>query len=174
MNNSYQNTSIGTVSHHTSEQPNYPTKFCKFCGGRVHIDAVLCTYCGRQIEDIHQSTPVQPAPVQQMPMQQPVQQMPMQQMPMQQMPMQQAPYMPMQQGPVIINNYNPVPGVYKPPKDKWVAFALCFFLGFLGFHKFYEGRVGLGIVYILTCGLCGIGCLIDLIAILCKPNPYYV
>ena len=58
--------------------------------------------------------------------------------------------------------------------NKWIAFLLCFFLGYLGFHKFYEGKVGTGILYIFTVGLFGIGWLIDTIAILLKPNPYYV
>ena len=40
-------------------------------------------------------------------------------------------------------------------------------------YKFYEGRVLLGIVYLLTLGLCGIGVIIDLIILLFKPNPYY-
>lgn len=59
-------------------------------------------------------------------------------------------------------------------KNKWVAFFLCLFLGYLGVHKFYEGRVGMGIVYLLTCGLFGFGWFIDCIVLLCKPNPYYV
>ena len=59
------------------------------------------------------------------------------------------------------------------PKSKWVAFFLCLFFGVLGIHKFYEGRVRLGIVYLLTLGLCGIGVIIDLIILLFKPNPYY-
>ena len=59
-------------------------------------------------------------------------------------------------------------------KNKWVAFFLCLFLGYLGVHKFYEGRVGMGIVYLLTCGLFGFGWFIDCILLLCKPNPYYV
>ncbi len=59
-------------------------------------------------------------------------------------------------------------------KDKWVAFFLCLFLGTLGIHKFYEGKVGMGILYIFTVGLFGIGVLIDLIRIVMKPNPYYV
>ncbi len=63
MDNSYHNTSIGTVSQHASEQFNYPIKFCKFCGGKVHIDAVLCTCCGRQIEALRQSVPVQQMPM---------------------------------------------------------------------------------------------------------------
>lgn len=40
-------------------------------------------------------------------------------------------------------------------------------------HKFYEGRILLGIVYILTGGIVGIGVIIDLIALLFNPNPYY-
>lgn len=28
------------------------------------------------------------------------------------------------------------------PKDKWVAFFLCLFLGPFGAHKFYEGNIG--------------------------------
>ena len=61
----------------------------------------------------------------------------------------------------------------KMPKSKWVSFFLCLFLGVFGAHKFYEGRVLLGILYIFTGGLCGIGVLVDLIVLLFKPNPYY-
>ena len=32
----------------------------------------------------------------------------------------------------------------------------------------------MGLLYLFTGGLCGIGYIIDLILILCKPNPYYV
>lgn len=59
-------------------------------------------------------------------------------------------------------------------KNKWVAFLLCLFLGYLGAHKFYEGKVGMGILYLFTMGLFGIGVLVDFIVLLCKPNPYYV
>ena len=59
-------------------------------------------------------------------------------------------------------------------RNKWVAFLLCFFLGPLGIHKFYDGKIGMGILYIVTCGLFGIGVLIDLIKIIQRPNPYYV
>ena len=59
------------------------------------------------------------------------------------------------------------------PKSKWVAFFLCLFFGVLGIHKFYEGRVLLGIVYLLTLGLCGVGVFIDLVILLFKPTPYY-
>lgn len=59
-------------------------------------------------------------------------------------------------------------------KNKWVAFLLCFFLGYFGVHKFYEGKVGTGILYLFTLGLFGIGWFVDCIVLLCKPNPYYV
>lgn len=74
----------------------------------------------------------------------------------------------------INTNTNTVVAGMGRAKNKWVAFALCFFLGYLGAHKFYEGKIVLGILYIFTVGFFGIGVLIDLISILCKPNPYYV
>lgn len=58
-------------------------------------------------------------------------------------------------------------------KNKWVALLLCFFLGYLGVHKFYEGKVLLGFFYLLTFGFWGIGVFIDFIILLFKPNPYY-
>lgn len=65
-------------------------------------------------------------------------------------------------------------GVVGRIRNKWVAFFLCLFLGVLGAHKFYEGKIGMGVLYLLTFGLFGIGWLVDLITILFKPNPYYV
>lgn len=58
-------------------------------------------------------------------------------------------------------------------KSKWVAFFLCLFFGVLGAHKFYEGKILFGVIYILTAGFCGIGVVVDLIILLLKPNPYY-
>ena len=29
---------------------NQQTKFCKFCGASIPMDAVICTKCGRQVE----------------------------------------------------------------------------------------------------------------------------
>lgn len=59
-------------------------------------------------------------------------------------------------------------------KNKWVAFLLCLFLGEFGAHKFYERKYLLGVLYIFTFGLFGIGWLVDVIALLFKPNPYYI
>lgn len=78
---------------------------------------------------------------------------------------------------VVINNMNNntiSSSQMKKECDKWIAFLLCFFLGFFGAHKFYEGKTGLGILYIFTFGLFGIGIFVDAIVLLCKPNPYYI
>lgn len=121
------------------------TKFCKHCGARIPEAAIICSHCGCQVEEL--SSASQPN--------------------------------------IVINNSNANTNVNTntittttgrggKPKNKWTAFFLCLFLGYLGIHKFYEGRIGLGILYLFTCGLFGIGWLIDGIALLLKTNPYYV
>lgn len=52
-------------------------------------------------------------------------------------------------------------------KSRLVALLLCFFLGGLGVHRFYAGKIGTGIVWLLTLRCFGIGSLIDLIMIIC-------
>lgn len=64
--------------------------------------------------------------------------------------------------------------VFRKRKNKWVAFILCLLFGFFGIHKFYEGKVGIGIVYFFTAGVFGFGWIIDCIILLFKTNPYYV
>lgn len=110
------------------------------------MDAVLCTKCGRQIEEIKTTQPN-----------------------------------------VIINNDNSskntnanvnkntnMVGYMGKPRSKTVAILLCLFLGYLGAHKFYEGKTFMGIIYFFTLGLFFIGVIIDLIALLGKPSQYYV
>jgi len=46
------------------------------------------------------------------------------------------------------------------------AILLCFFLGFLGFHRFYVGKILTGILMLVTLGGLGIWQLIDLITII--------
>ena len=76
---------------------------------------------------------------------------------------------------VVINNSNTINGAYgRKQCDKWIALLLCIFLGVFGGHKFYEGKAGMGVLYLFTVGLFGIGVIVDFITILCRPNPYYV
>ena len=58
-------------------------------------------------------------------------------------------------------------------RNKWVSFGLCRGLGYLGVHKFYEGKIGAGLLYMFTGGLFGFGWLIDCIKYLTKPTTYY-
>lgn len=43
----------------------------------------------------------------------------------------------------------------------WLDFIICFLLGWLGIHKFRERKIGMGILYLLTFGLFGIGWIVD-------------
>lgn len=119
-------------------------KFCKHCGEKMPEDAIICTKCGRQVEDIKKSNSNEQ---------------------------------------IIINNNNSASASasatanaigYGRAKNKWVSLILCITLGYFGAHKFYEGKAGMGILYLFTGGLFFIGVIIDIIALLSKPNPYYV
>lgn len=122
--------------------------YCKHCGAQIDDDCVVCIYCGKQVKEIKQSQPAQPYVVQ-----------------------TSAPVVNVTSTNV---NSNVNAAGYGKAKNKWAAFFLCLCLGFVGAHKFYEGKVLLGIVYIFTVGLFGFGWLIDLIVLLFKPNPYFV
>lgn len=52
------------------------------------------------------------------------------------------------------------------PKSRTAAALLAFFLGGIGIHRFYVGKVGTGILMIFTLGGLGIWALIDFIMIL--------
>lgn len=73
---------------------------------------------------------------------------------------------------VVINNTNTnrntaINGIgIASPKSKIVALVLCFFLGWLGAHRYYVGKIGTGIIWTCTFGMFGIGALIDFFLIL--------
>lgn len=140
-----ETTQVQTTPQQEPAPPQEEQKFCKYCGQRIAKDAVICIHCGRQVEELGEKEHGQPN--------------------------------------IIITNTNTnantntvnvAPGALKKAKNKWVAVLLCLFLGVVGGHKFYEGKIGMGILYIFTLGLVGIGVLVDLIVLLFKPNPYYV
>lgn len=120
-------------------------KYCQHCGALIDTDCIVCPQCGKQVGNLNQN-----------------------------------------EHNIVINNSSSasasasasaVASVNMPvtngrAKNKWVAFFLCLFT--ICGHKFYEGKIGIGVVYLFTGGLLGVGWIIDLISILMKPNPYYV
>lgn len=59
-------------------------------------------------------------------------------------------------------------------KSKGIAYLLWLIsiFGWLGFHRFYLGKIGTGIIWIITGGLFGIGSLIDLFTLGGKVDHY--
>ena len=120
-------------------------KFCQHCGEQIDSDCVVCPKCGKQVGELGGNA-----------------------------------------GNIIINNSSSSSAsaaasavanarIHVPvgrPKNKWISFFLCLFT--ICGHKFYEGKIGMGILYLCTLGLFGIGWIIDLISLIMKPNPYYV
>jgi TM2 domain-containing membrane protein YozV len=51
------------------------------------------------------------------------------------------------------------------PIDYSVAWILLTFLGALGMHRFYMGKIGTGLIYLVTGGLLGLGVLFDFLTL---------
>ena len=58
------------------------------------------------------------------------------------------------------------PNAVYSDKNRTTALVLALLLGVIGGHRFYVGKTGMGILYIFTAGLFGIGILIDMIKII--------
>jgi len=53
-------------------------------------------------------------------------------------------------------------------KSWTVTFMLCLFLGGIGAHRFYVGKVGTGVLWMFTFGLLGFGTIIDFFMIIAR------
>ena len=56
-----------------------------------------------------------------------------------------------------------MPEIQKSDKDFVPAVLLCFFLGTFGVHRFYVGKVGTGLLMLVTFGGMGIWTMVDFI-----------
>ena len=95
-------------------------KFCQHCGEAIDNDCVVCPKCGKQVGEIVNNDKN-----------------------------------------IIINNNNNassssalasnnmLAGNIISSKSRLVALLLCFFLGWLGVHRFYVGKIGTGILMVL-------------------------
>ena len=99
---------------------------CPHCGAPFAPEDTECKYCG---EALLREEPCQPV------YQQPVYRPPVYQQP------------PLYPNPMVYDGIDPS----WPIKSKVVAGILALFLGGLGIHKFYLGKAGSGIVYLLFC-----------------------
>lgn len=51
------------------------------------------------------------------------------------------------------------------PGDVAVVLPLCIFLGVLGVHRYYVGKIGTGVIWTLTAGFFGIGWIVDIFTV---------
>jgi hypothetical protein len=75
-----------------------------------------------------------------------------------------------QTAPALATAFAPVThdarGVPVSDRSRLAAALLCFFLGVLGVHRFYVGKVGTGLLQLFTAGGLGLWWLVDLILII--------
>lgn len=97
---------------------------CSTCGAGLRAGATRCLKCGGMIEYLPPPAPIQPAQNKYPP-------------PIPQVVYVQQPNQPEQYKPITCS------------KSKVAAGVLALFLGGIGIHKFYLGRIGQGIIYLL-------------------------
>ena len=115
---------------------------CPNCGAARYASEAKCRYCGTDYDDIPTARGAEPQPVMHVHYHQEA----------------------LQKEVRVERVYVPQP--YRSDCNRAVALILCLLFGMLGIHKFYLGKNGLGLLYIFTGGLCGMGIFIDLIVLL--------
>ena len=114
-------------------------RVCPQCGAPIDPQASECRFCGEKlvVQQVANQAAAQPQFAQQ-PYQQQYAQPPQQQIIIQQTAAPQ---------PTYVSGINPA----WPIKNKMVAGLLAIFLGGLGIHKFYLGKIPIGILYLVFC-----------------------
>lgn len=108
----------GNTENQVSSMPNDRQKFCKHCGQIIDKDCIICPKCGKQVEELKTNEPN-----------------------------------------IVINNTsnsNSNAVAYAnsggnngiSPKSRLITLLLCIFLGALGAHRFYTGKIITGIIMI--------------------------
>lgn len=120
---------------------------CAYCKGRVMRADRKCPACGstafvEEEQDRRETPQPQPEPAKPQP--------------------------PPQNEPPVYRTVYQTVYTQRPVSDRnrWIALLLCFFGGMIGLHRFYVGKIGTGILYILTAGVFGIGAVVDFFSIL--------
>ena len=103
---------------------------CPQCGAPIDPGATECKFCGEKvaIQQVNQQMNAQPVYVQ-----------------------QPQPVYVQQPQPVYVQQQQTAINPAWPVKSKVAAGILAIFFGGLGVHKFYLGKVGLGILYLCFC-----------------------
>lgn len=103
---------------------------CPQCGAPIDPGATECKFCGEKvaIQQVNQQMNAQPVYVQ-----------------------QPQPVYVQQQQPVYVQQQQTAINPAWPVKSKVAAGILAIFFGGLGVHKFYLGKVGMGILYLCFC-----------------------
>lgn len=121
------------------------TKFCKHCAEKIGYEAVICTKCGNQVEELKKNDS------------------------------QNIIINNSNSSINTNTNNNLSDAYLRTrSRNKWVALTLLILFGVFGAHKFYEGKTGRGILYLFTFGLFGIGVVVDFFGLIFKPNPYFI
>jgi restriction system protein len=116
--------------------------FCINCGAELETDANFCEYCGADLSVEQKSQSQETREIHRT----------------------HITHTEVYVAPTTHSSYSPYG--QESPKSMLVLILLWFFFGVLGVHYFYVGRIGMGILWLLTGGMFGIGWVVDIFVIL--------